>query len=766
MTRFSLCLFVGLWLLPAFGQEKPALPIPQLLQKAKDGRSDTSKLKWQLRAAYAYVLKKGEEPVDLDSAMLLVDQVKTANERIHDQAIEALCYMVYSHVYRELKRPDLGKKNALLAIDDCSKLPDSLELGFALMEAATYYNYDNVKEDEVRVGFYRRAVPIFEHAGRKEDQAAALELLGDCLSVAEPVNYVEALQAMLQALKLYNAIGHTALANLYTLLAQTYSSIGDERNAINYGLMAVRQEEERPEGPGLCAAYNRLGLVFYRFEDFPNAETWFRKARPVAIHLKDTLRIIQIGFNIVNSVSRQRRYKESLQLVKSMIGQYPFNKHNQMLAESIHIVAYSELGYLDSARPYAERFKRMSDSMALDDQNRVHVDGDIVRYELKARQYELARKDAQRYRSFLIRNQRWPALVSLYYDIFRIDSGSHEFGTAVDDYQRYTTLKDSLLRVANSKQIAALTLDYETEKKDKNIAVLTREQAMGRAALHQADLTRNGVVAGSVLLLVLLVVSYNRYRIKRRSNYLLQLQAEAIDFKNHELQQLNHSQTKLLNEKEWLLKEIHHRVKNNLQMAMSLLNTQSFYLENEKAIAAITQSRNRMYAMSLIHQRLYQTDNLELIDMSRYIPELVEYIKDSASGNGLIFFETRVDPIRLDVAQAVPIGLVVNEAVTNSIKYAFPGRIGGTIRVLLQQVLDDQVLLEIADDGVGLGDDFDLRSTRSMGMLLIDSLNQQLEGRLEIQSGDGLIISITFPHLSERDGLVTSQFAENGVTSI
>ena len=454
-------------------------------------------------------------------------------------------------------------------------------------------------------------------------------------------------------------------------------------------------------------------------------------------------------------------------MIRSITGQYPCDDFfTRILTGSVYIVAYSELGYPDSARPYVERFRRISDSLPADDQKRGYVDASIVRYELNAHQYEMARKHALQYKDYLIRNKRWPDLYPLYYNLFRIDSTSGDFRTAIDDYQRYIQLKDSLLRVANSKQIEALKLDYETEKKDKDIAVLTREQALGRAALRQADLTRNGVIAGSALLLVLLAVSYNRYRIKRQSNYLLQLQAEAIDHKNLELQQLNHSQTKLLNEKEWLLKEIHHRVKNNLQMAMSLLNTQSFYLENEKAIAAITQSRNRMYAMSLIHQRLYQTDNLELIDMSRYIPELVDYIKDSSSGNGLIFFETRVDPIRLDVAQAVPIGLVVNEAVTNSIKYAFPERIGGTIRVLLQQVLEDHVLLEIADDGVGLGDDFDLRSTRSMGMLLIDSLNQQLEGRLEIQSRDGLIISITFPHLMEQDGLLTIHLAENGVATI
>jgi two-component sensor histidine kinase len=250
------------------------------------------------------------------------------------------------------------------------------------------------------------------------------------------------------------------------------------------------------------------------------------------------------------------------------------------------------------------------------------------------------------------------------------------------------------------------------------------------------------VIGGSIMLLMLLGVSYDRYRIKRRSNFLLQLQKQAIDQKNFELQQLTLSQGKLLNEKEWLLKEIHHRVKNNLQIAMSLLNTQTYYLDNEKAVEAIRQSRNRMFAMSLIHQRLYQSDNLELINMNRYIPELINYIEDSFARDRNIQFRACIDPVRLDVAQAVPIGLIINETVTNSIKYAFPDRDGGVINIVLKYLEGKNILLEIADDGVGVKPGFDIKQTNSMGMQLIDTLNQQLEGTMTVQNRNGLVISI------------------------
>jgi len=758
MKRLCLCLISCHLFLCAFNQGKPGFPIPQWLQKAKTGKTDTARLRLQLQAADAYVFKPGEDTVDLDSTIQLVDQVRDANVRLHDPRIQALSYLVYGHAWRERKRTDLGKKYTQLAVDAFTQLSDTSDLPYAYIESANYYDIDDPQQEAVKIGLYRKAAKLFENAGQKEMQASTLESLGDCLFTGATCDYVASVQVLLQALKIYTAIGHTYLSNLYTLLGRNYSSMGDAPNALKYALLAVRQEEglSTPERR-LCTAYNTLGFIYFNFEDYQNAEAVFRKALAAAVQFKDTAAITTTAINLVNAELKQGRYTQGLADLRDYTRLYPFQNSAQPLAAgSIYIVSYSELGYLDSARPYAEKFMHISDSLPINEYYHLYVDPAIIRYLLKSRQYEMARKYASRFEAYCSGNNERPKLYPIYYQLVQADSAVGDFKKAFVDYQKYVHLKDSLMQVANGRQMAALRLDYETEKKDKDIEVLTREKALARAALRQADLTRNAIIVASamllILLVILLVVSYNRYRIKRRSNYLLQKQAEAIDHKNLELQQLNLSQTKLLNEKEWLLREIHHRVKNNLQMAINLLNIQSFYLDNEKALSAIKQSGNRMYAMSLIHQRLYQTDNLELIEMSRYIPELIEYIRDSYTGVVPVFFQTQVDPIRLDVAEAVPVGLIINEAVTNAIKYAFPGRQSGMIRVLLQQLPDDQILLEISDDGVGLADDFNWLNKRSMGMQLIDGFNQQLDGRLSIQSRNGLVISINFPHSMERPG--------------
>jgi two-component sensor histidine kinase len=738
-----ICLYIACSLpgLIGFSQEKPVLPIPALLQLAKSSPTDTGRMDYQLQAAYAYVRKPGEDTVDLDSALLLIDQVRAANRYKSDPRIQGLCYLVYSSAWWERNKHDVAKQYAQQAIAAFEKLDDRLDLAYAYVKSASYYSIDYADQLEERIRLYRLAAPIFDSAGKKEMQASTLELLGDCINATN--QGIDVLPVLLQALKIYRSIGHTDLENLYSLLGKCYAESGDARNALTYVLLAVRQEEEHGgPGPGLCTAYNRLGLTYFRFQDYKNAEDAFAKAVDVAA-LKDTADIRVVTCNLVSAKSNEGKYRSALKDLEAVAARYPSRRMEDAVNFEIPFLKlYSSIGYLDSARPYFEQLLRIHETLSVDDFTHHRIDPPIIYYMLATHQYDQVSRFVSHFRSFS-RQMHDPArLVNDYYYLFLADSTTGDFKTAVTDYQRYSELKDSLASVVNSKQVASLKLDYETEKKDKDIALLTREQETNRSALHQAGLVRNAVIGGSFMLLVLLGVSYNRYRIKQRSNSLLELQKLAIDKKNLELQQLNLSQGKLLKEKEWLLKEIHHRVKNNLQIAMSLLNTQTYYLDNEKAVEAIRQSRNRMFAMSLIHQRLYQSDNLELIHMDRYIPELIDYIEDSVARDRNISFRTQIDCIRLDVAQAVPIGLIVNEAVTNSIKYAFPHRDGGCIDILLNCKEENSIFLQIADNGVGVKPDFDIRKEKSMGMQLIDTLNEQLDGTMTMENHNGLVISI------------------------
>ena len=230
---------------------------------------------------------------------------------------------------------------------------------------------------------------------------------------------------------------------------------------------------------------------------------------------------------------------------------------------------------------------------------------------------------------------------------------------------------------------------------------------------------------------------YSLYRLKQKHQEKLTLLQEEINNRDLLLK-------KVISEKEWLLQEIHHRVKNNLQIVISLLNTQSAYLHNEDALDAIRKSQQRMYAISLIHQKLYQSDNLAEIDMKWYIKELVDYMKDCYGTGHRILFVLKSDNIRLDVAQAVPLGLILNEGITNAIKHAFPEDHKGMVEISFNHILDNNCKLRIKDNGIGLPLEFEAEARDSLGMNLINGLTEQLNGEIHMWNDDGLILEIIF----------------------
>jgi len=303
-------------------------------------------------------------------------------------------------------------------------------------------------------------------------------------------------------------------------------------------------------------------------------------------------------------------------------------------------------------------------------------------------------------------------------------------------------LTDSIWNNEKNRQNSGLEIEYQTEKKTKDIALLHQRNQLQKRTIANDGALRYLFLAGFLIATLFIALLYNRYHLKKRSNLILEQKQSEINAQNELLR-------KLLTEKEWLLREIHHRVKNNLQIVISLLNTQSAYLDNEDALMAIRNSQNRMHAMSLIHQKLYQSDNLAQIDMKWYITELVEYMIECFGTEKKIRFELLADEVKLDVAQAVPLGLILNEAISNAIKYAFPGEKKGMVKIVFQVAEKDSCKLTVSDDGIGLPADFNQHYSDSLGMSLMTGLTDQLNGEINMWSDNGLTLEVVFTRNSE-----------------
>jgi PAS domain S-box-containing protein len=201
-----------------------------------------------------------------------------------------------------------------------------------------------------------------------------------------------------------------------------------------------------------------------------------------------------------------------------------------------------------------------------------------------------------------------------------------------------------------------------------------------------------------------------------------------------------------LKEKDVLLKEIHHRVKNNLQIIISLLNLQSGYIKDEATLKAVKDGQSRVRSMALVHEKFYQSDELSEIIFSEYIEKLCHFLYQSyGDKTDRIELQIKGDRIGLDMDTAMPCGLLVNEIVSNAYKYAFPGNEKGRILIELKKT-NGKMMLLVQDNGVGFHEDFSLEKSDSLGMQLIQALTSQLDGELKVSFENGTSFEISFPY--------------------
>jgi two-component sensor histidine kinase len=197
-----------------------------------------------------------------------------------------------------------------------------------------------------------------------------------------------------------------------------------------------------------------------------------------------------------------------------------------------------------------------------------------------------------------------------------------------------------------------------------------------------------------------------------------------------------------LKEKEELLKEVHHRVKNNLQVISSLLSLQSKYIKDEETADVFKQSQSRIQSIALIHEKLYQAGDFTKIEFSRYVADLTNNLLRTY-GMGRIKVNVDIKDVLLNIEYAIPCGLIINEMVTNSLKHAFPGGRDGNINIYMRK-REENVELIVADDGTGMRG-IDPRNSKTLGMqLLTNIVEKQLEGKIGLDTKNGTKFKINF----------------------
>jgi two-component sensor histidine kinase len=622
---------------------------------------------------------------------------------------------------------DSFEKAAIKAIDVYA---DPVVKANVYMVLADAYDW-RTEGSERQLVLYKEAARLYRESGRKKDQGLALIQLGQSQLRTEALQDTEI--SLNEAVRLLAASGYQRLQMAYMGLSHVYISTGRYKEGTQYGLEAVRVGERfKDTSIDMADVYKNLGYCYEIASDPANAAIYFRKALSIAKRNGSVVEIYASTAQIAKLMVRNST-DSAIGILKGLLRQYPLHPRTQELREAyIQLLrCYNRKKQLDDAGFYAGKVLEFANALPATSLYRNYALSPVIDYYILSRQYQEAAGLLSACRVLEEKHGQLPALSGIYSRLYKVDSARNDYKAALNSYKLWKRTIDSLEALAQTKQVAELRVAFETEQQEKNIALLQKENYLKSERIKRSALERNAVMGLALLLLIIFCLLYYQFHQKKVAN-------RHINAKNLVLE-------KLLQEKEWLLKEVHHRVKNNLQTVVSLLESQAAGLRDE-ALNAIHESQHRVFAISLIHKKLYLAENIKTVDMSSYIPELVGYINEMIGKAAKLIFSYDIADINLDVSHAVPVGLIINEAVTNAIKYAFTGAHTGQnkISIAMKRKEDDHLQMIIEDNGRGLPADLLKGGGAGFGLRLLFGLTEDLGGNLVISNENGTKIILEF----------------------
>lgn len=537
------------------------------------------------------------------------------------------------------------------------------------------------------------------------------------------------LAALDEALRLFGLIRRDDYrSHTLTDKALAYFYKGNYELALRTHLTALDIRKRIGEEKPIAQSYNNIGLVYRSRKDYANAIRFYKESAAIKARIRDGTGVLNTRINIGAAYQSSGQFDSAYRYaVGALALAKELKSHEDVIASKENIAAaLINLNRPDEALRYLQEADRergpTPDKKHLFTHAQSYGDlwrqkGDLTR---AIRYFEEGLSLAQSTGRTELAEVFTRKLASCHYE-----AGNYK--RAYELAMQSRALHDTLLNAESARQVAEMSAVYETAEKEGRIQKLSVANALTTAEAAQRAQERNYFILATALFLGLAAVAFVAVVNNRKKNRLLAAQNKFIEAS--------------LAEKEVLLREIHHRVKNNLQIVSSLLSLQSSYITDEGALDAIRESRARVHSMSLIHQNLYTDEGLIGIDVDAYISALATSLFHSYNIRENIALETDIAPLKLDVDTVIPLGLILNELLTNCLKYAFVNRDEGRVRVALREE-EGSLLLSVHDDGVGLPPDAEAGAKKSFGHKMISAFLQKLKGTMDMRSDDGARVDI------------------------
>lgn len=576
--------------------------------------------------------------------------------------------------------------------------------------------------------YFLRSMAISNAMGMAKKYTYALNSIGNLFStMGQNDSALYYYERCLSGLKTFDSTGVSA--TVYYNMGELYQATGNYTQSLTHFLksLEIREKFKDPYRISLCL--DAIGMLYLLQKKHPQAIQYFHQAlkkidtASYAIHTEHVYSNLGDAFLQTHRTDSAEYYinksiqvayaiddTEGVAYINLLLSDLSLKKekYRQALSHAEHAVEY----YTHS--PYQE----MAMQALL---KKAQVLQKIDRF-VAAKAIALS---ALKEYSTIGAKETYKALHQL---LAQVNESLKLYQQALHHERVYRIYEDSLYNVPLASELSELKGKYETEKKARELAQITYERNQQSEKLAQSKNQILGLIAGAGLLLATALAIFKLYQ--RQSSI------------SKELEDKNEIIESALVERELLLKEIHHRVKNNLQIVSSLLSIESESYNSTKDL--VHKCQDRIQAMAMIHENLYQSEDISTLDTKNYIEKLIrEYKRSHQESSSKVVFNTQISPTILSLDKLIAMGLIINECVTNSIKHAFPNQEYREINICLTSTLDT-IDLKIEDNGIGFSHN---PPAHGIGIKLIRGLTHQLNGKLMTSgTGQGAQFHISIPH--------------------
>ncbi len=519
---------------------------------------------------------------------------------------------------------------------------------------------------------------------------------------------------------LMNALGKIPESETWLLLTNlgyVYERSGELGNAFEYAMKTLQVGEKYQDKKAIAMAYSDISNLFWKQGKYEKGVEYGL----MSIELFEERGLYDLDFDFTlhvlgNNLVALQRNEEALVYFRrsAMIGE-KYGFYNNLSDTYIALTElYSQTGDLENAEKSGAEALKYAELL---ENNFMIVRSLLAAGKLKNQKGEFDAAIAYLQRSIRTATDDFGDMYYLgliYLEMSKAFEGKKNIDETLRAFKKYHDLTQRVFNTEADQTISQLQTEMEVNQKESTISLQT-EKLKRQEAIQIFTLILTGLMVFFLFFLYRVFV--------RRKKYSMVLEKQN-------------------KEKEFLLKEIHHRVKNNLETISSLLSLQTEQVDNTELREIMFESQNRVQSMGIIHQNLYQGENLAAIEMKNYFENLGSYIIDSFNATNRISLDCTMEPLEVDVDRAIPIGLIVNELMTNSLKYAFPEGRKGTITINLSEA-NARLYLRIADNGIGI-DKNDKTKGTGFGTQLVKLLTQQLDGKMDLISHTGTEVVFEF----------------------